>query len=143
MKAALNLLVFSVAFGGGVVHLYVVLPLAFKHLPRAEFGRLQNKVFPTYFLGQTALPLVLALTAPVAWRAAAPFLAVSALAGALNYFWFLPVCQQIKRQRDAAQGAELERLTKRFGMYHGFSSLANLVLLAGLAGYGYIVAGRL
>ena len=38
--------------------------VAFKTLPRAQFGQLQKNVFPIYFAGQTILPVVLAITYP-------------------------------------------------------------------------------
>ena len=129
--APYHLFLYSIALGGSVFHSFVVSPLAFKHLPRQEFGNLQNKVFPTYFIGQAVVPLVLGLTSPFRL---CPFLtgvlAVSGIAGALNYLVLLPICRNIK-------------LNKTFGMYHGISSLLNILSIASLAIYGTVMSKRL
>lgn len=153
-KAA-NLLVYSVAFGGGIMHSYIVSPIAFKHISREEFSNLQNKVFPYYFIGQAAAPVLLGLTSPI--NAGVPALAVSAVAGALNYLWILPVCRNIKEERnklvadkkheeiidgEVQPTAEYAALSKRFGIYHGVSSLFNLVSLVSLGVYGVRLASR-
>lgn len=44
------------SFVGGII--------AFRALPRPSFSTLQSAIFPTYFIMQTALPAVLALTFP-------------------------------------------------------------------------------
>lgn len=157
VKAAVNLLLYSVAFGGGIMHSYIVSPIAFKYLPREEFSNLQNKVFPLYFIGQSAVPLLLGLTSPLAPKCVLPILALSAFAGLLNYFWFLPVCVQVKLERnklvadkkheqivdgETVASEEFAKLNKKFGMYHGFSSLANLVSLATLGVYGVLLSKR-
>lgn len=157
VKSAVHLLLYSVAFGGGIMHSYIVSPIAFKYLKREEFSNLQNKVFPLYFIGQAALPLLLGLTSPLAPKCAGPILAVSAVAGALNYFWLLPVCKNIKEERnklvaekkheqivdgEVVPSAELARLNKEFGKYHGFSSIFNLVSLATLGVYGFYLSKR-
>lgn len=38
--------------------------ISYQHLPRPFFGSLMAKIFPAYFVMQTALPVVLALTYP-------------------------------------------------------------------------------
>lgn len=157
--APYHLFIYSVALGGSVFHSFVVSPLAFKHLPRQEFGNLQNKVFPGYFIGQSVIPIVLGLTSPFKL---CPFLtgilALSGLAGALNYLVLLPVCHNIKEQRDKLVANKLHEtledgevkpsdkyveLSKKFGMYHGISSLLNIVSIATLAVYGSILSKRL
>lgn len=158
VKAAVNLLLYSVAFGGGIVHSYVVSPIAFKHLKREEFSLLQNKVFPLYFIGQAALPVVLALTSPMCPRITGPILALSSIAGALNYFWALPVCKRIKEERnklveenkhekvvdgETVPSDEIAPLNKQFRRYHGISSILNLVSLVTLGVYGLRLAKRL
>lgn len=152
VKSAVHLLLYSVAFGGGIMHSYIVSPIAFKHLKREEFSRLQNKVFPLYFLCQAVVPAVIGLTSPIAGRSSYSILGASAVAGLLNYLWVLPVCQQVKEQRaklvaekrheqvvdgETKPSEEMALLNKKFGMYHGFSSLFNLVSLATLGVYGF------
>lgn len=143
--APYHLFIYSLVFGASTFHSFVVSPIAFKHLKREEFSNLQNKVFPLYFIGQTAGPILLGLTAPFKL---CPFglglLSVSAIAGALNYFVMLPWCKNIKEQRNKLQkelGAdetseELAELNKQFGFAHGMSSLANLVSIISITVYG-------
>lgn len=154
-RAPYHLLFYSVVFGGSFFHSFIVSPIAFKSLPREEFGRLQNKVFPFYFLGQTISPLILGLTAPIKL---CPFtiglLSLSAITGAFNYFLFLPLCQNVKRQRlelmaekkDVNEFGEPTEeclaLSKKFGMYHGFSTLTNIVSILSLAVYGVVLSRR-
>lgn len=155
IKSAINLLLFSVSFGGGIVHSFVVSPIAFKSIAREEFSNLQNKVFPIYFVGQTAAPILLGLTSPVVSNVALSLLGVSLVAGALNYFWCLPVCKRIKEQRNRLTAEnkheqtidgetrpteEMALLNKQFGKYHGFSSIFNLVSLLTLGAYGVLIA---
>lgn len=158
VKNAAHFLVYSVAFGGGVMHSFIVSPLAFKGLPIDQFSALQNKVFPVYFIGQAVTPLLLGLTTPLCRNFSYPVLALSALAGALNYLWVLPKCVAIKEDRtklklDAKHekteegktvpSDEMAALNKQFGMYHGISSLLNLVSLLTLAAYGSALSSRL
>lgn len=158
VKSATNLILFSVAFGGGVMHSFIVSPIAFKYLPREEFGNLQHQVLPLYLLGQTAAPVLLGLTTPLGSRFAGPVLAASALAGALNYFWVLPVCNQIKEEKKKLEAEkkhektvdgktepsdEFVALGKQFGKYHGISSMLNLVSLLTLGAYGIALGKRI
>lgn len=154
-KAPYHLLAYSIAFGGSAFYSYFASPIAFKVLKREEFGILQNSIFPAYFLGQTIAPIILALTTP---GKLCPFtgtlFALSALGGAINYFYLMPVCRKIKEERlalinnqldivDGEETAEYKRLTKQFGMHHGLSLLANLVSVATLGVYGLVLAKRL
>ncbi|PVH15121.1 uncharacterized protein CXQ87_002956 [Candidozyma duobushaemuli] len=155
IKSAVNILLYSVAFGGGVMHSYIVSPLAFKYLPREEFGNLQNKVFPIYFIGQAAAPILLGVTSPVLSNVALSLLGVSSVAGALNYFWCLPTCKRIKEEKlkliadkkhehvvdgETKPTDEMVALNKQFGKHHGFSSIFNLVSLVTLGAYGVLLA---
>lgn len=157
VKNAVNFLLFSVALGGGLVHSYVVSPIAFKHLPIEHFSNLQNKVFPNYFLGQALIPVVLSLTTPLPLKVAGPVLAASGVAGALNLLWVLPVCKDAKEQKKKLESEraheqivdgqivpteQYKAWSKKFGMYHGISSLLNLVSLLSLVVYG-VYLGRL
>lgn len=151
-SAPYHVLIYSLIFGASTFHSFILSPIAFKHLKREDFGNLQNKIFPTYFLAQTATPILLGLTAPFKL---CPFgiglLAVSGIAGAVNYFVLLPLCQRIKEERTKLQkelGAEAEpteeliALNKRFGFAHGISSLANLISIVALGFYGpYLTRG--
>lgn len=154
-RAPYHLMLYSVAFGGSAFYSYFASPIAFKVLGREEFGKLQNHVFPTYFLGQTLAPGLLALTTPLTL---CPFtstlLVVSSLTSALNYFYLMPKCRIIKEQRkkmvddklDTIEGVpteEFKQLTKQFGIYHGISLLANLGSILTLGVYGFVLSTRL
>ncbi|KAM9928772.1 hypothetical protein OXX59_001628 [Metschnikowia pulcherrima] len=158
VKSAVNVLLFSMAFGGGVMHSFIVSPIAFKHLPREEFGNLQHQVLPLYLLGQTAAPVLLGLTTPLSSRFSTPVLAASAVAGAINYFWVLPRCNQIKDEKKKSiaekkheqivdgkveDSEEFRALSKQFGKFHGISSLLNLVSIATLGAYGFALGRRI
>lgn len=157
VKNAVNFLLFSVSLGGGIVHSYVVSPIAYKQLPLEHFSNLQSKIFPNYFLGQTVIPIVLGLTTPLPLKIAAPLLCSSGIAGALNLLWVLPICQNVKENKKKLEANKLHEktvngetvptdeykaLSRRFGMFHGISSVLNLVSLLSLAVYG-VFLGRL
>ncbi|OBA18021.1 hypothetical protein METBIDRAFT_226840 [Metschnikowia bicuspidata var. bicuspidata NRRL YB-4993] len=157
-KSAVNVILFSVAFGGGVMHSFIVSPIAFKHLPREEFGKLQHQVLPLYLLSQAAAPVLLSLTTPLGSKFATPVLAASAVAGALNYFWVLPRCNQIKAEKkklvdakrheqiidgNTVETEEFKALSKQFGKFHGISSLLNLLSLVTLGAYGVALGRRI
>lgn len=155
-RAPFHILLFSLTFGGGFFHSFIVSPIAFKHLEREQFGKLQNKIFPFFFLGQTLSPIVLALTSPITLtRVAIGLLSVSAVSGAANYFWLLPLCKKLKEDRvqliaenrheiveDGVTHAtaEFERATKQFGKYHGISTLVNMVSIATIGAYGVVLS---
>lgn len=153
-RAPIHILVFSLTFGGGFFHSFIASPIAFKHLEREQFGKLQNKIFPFFFLGQTLSPLLLSLVSPIALtRLTIGLLSVSAVSGAANYFWLLPLCQRIKEERlkliadnrhevveDGVTHAtvEFERVSKQFGKYHGISTLVNMLSIVSLGVYGIV-----
>lgn len=152
-------MLYSLVFGASTFHSFYLSPIAFKTLPRSEFGALQNKVFPSYFLTQTVSAVLLGLTSPFKL---CPFslglLTVSGLGGAINLFVLLPICRNIKDEREKLIKEKLHEtvvngevrptetkiaLDKKFGMYHGLSSLANIFSIASLGVYGLILAKRL
>ena len=153
VKVPFHFLFYSLTFGGSAFYSFIVSPLVFKKLPREEFSNLQNKVFPTYFTGQTLAPIILGLAQPFAY---CPFtlglLALSSVGGALNYLWLLPVCQKIKEDRnkliadkkdvgaDGQPTEELKALNKQFGKYHGISTLVNITSILSLGVYGVVLA---
>ncbi|CAK7897288.1 hypothetical protein CAAN1_04S03180 [[Candida] anglica] len=145
-RAPYHVFLYSLIFGATTFHSFILSPIAFKLLKREDFGNLQNKIFPGYFIAQTISPVLLGLTAPYT---VCPFgigvLATSAVAGALNYFVLLPWCHSIKEERvklqkelgaDAEPTEELVNLNKKFGRAHALSSIANMVSIFTLAIYG-------
>jgi hypothetical protein len=145
--ATVHLFSWAFVWGGSGYYSYVASPIAFKTLPRQEFGKLQNQVFPHFFLGQTLAPVAIALTAPYSLSAAALWtLGVAAVGGATNAFWLLPVTRGLKEQRlqleEEGQGPETEQhiaVTQKFGKLHAVSLLFNAVNFVALTTYGFIL----
>jgi hypothetical protein len=112
-------------------------PLAFKHLDRPAFSRLQTVTFPHYFALQTILPVVIALSFPrygtraslVAelfsktnfWAAGVP-LAGMLVCGGLNWGVVGPMAQATKRERDAQGNCALHDTLgmRNVGANHGY-----------------------
>lgn len=158
VKSSINVLLLSMALGGEVMYSYVVAPICFKHMPREEFGSLQSKIFPIYFLGQAAMPVLIGITSPLSLGFTTSLLGMSAAAGALNSFWVLPAAHDIRDQRkklvaekaheqvvdgQVQASEEMKKLNKQFGTYHGISSALNLVSVVTLGIYGFALGGRI
>lgn len=137
---------------------FVASPIAFKELERDQFSKLQNKVFPSFFTGQAVTPILLSLTAPIKL---CPFtlglLSLSGLSGAANLLILLPLCKGIKEERnkliadkkheviengEVKPSEEFTRLSKKFGAYHGVSTLINMLSIVSLGFYGIVLSRR-
>lgn len=140
-----HFLLYSLAFGGSTFYSFIVSPLVFKKLPRAEFSNLQAQVFPSYFIGQAISPLILALSSPFRCPLHLGLLIASSICGALNYFVLLPKCSQIKIEKQKLidqkldDSSEFKVLSKQFGKYHGISSALNLISIVTLGIYGLLL----
>ncbi|KAJ7655196.1 hypothetical protein DFH06DRAFT_1201872 [Mycena polygramma] len=136
--------------------------IAFKALPRAQFGALQHKTFPIYFsISQALVLILLALwisnhpdvtthyASPlVADVAQAYTLALVLLSQGSNYFVVGPLTsktmfQRMKLEKDEGKTYNesgvsdgMKALNRRFGMLHGISSLANLTAVLALGFHG-------
>ncbi|AET38318.1 Tmh18p Ecym_2605 [Eremothecium cymbalariae DBVPG len=152
LKPAFHLLFYSFSFGGSTFYSYVASPIAYKALDIDSFSTLQQNVFPLFFKFQTAYPLILAATGPVALTSGAmTSLATASVTGAVNSFWLLPWTQRIKKERKAlaekSSGDELEArdapLRKEFGKAHGLSLLFNMIHVISMASYGVILSKSL
>ncbi|KAF9458358.1 hypothetical protein BDZ94DRAFT_1173849 [Collybia nuda] len=143
-----------ISFFGGVI--------AFKALPRQQFGNLQHKTFPIYFVISIIISsfllgfwtishsnVITHITRPnVADVAQAYALASVLLCQAFNYFVIGPLTSRTmfkrhKLEKDEgkaynAEGVSLEMkaLNRKFGMLHGISSLANLGAVIALGFHG-------
>ena len=149
-RAAYHLFLYSLNFGGSIFHSFLLSPMAFKYLPKQEFGNLQNKVFPIYFVGQAILPILLALTSPLKLCPfTAGLLSTSGLCGAINFLVLLPLTQKVINERhnlakdQKSETKEMHDATKVFGIYHGISSLLNLFSIISLGLYGSALSRRL
>ena len=61
---AYHIISYGTLLGSTLFQSFIAGPYAYSALPRPQFATLQQKIFPTYFAFQTALPAVLALTWP-------------------------------------------------------------------------------
>ncbi|KAF7320033.1 DUF4149 domain-containing protein [Mycena kentingensis (nom. inval.)] len=164
-------------FGGRVSSRLFATPLtvrragviAYKTLPRPQFGALQHKTFPIYFLLSQALgggvlaiyvfehPAVLTQYASprVPEVAQAYTLLFAILLQSTNYFIVGPMTSKTMFQRmrlekdegksytDAGISDAMKALNRRFGMLHGVSSLANLGAVFALAFHGLWIGNGL
>jgi len=143
-----------VSFFGGVI--------AFKTLPRQQFGNLQHKTFPIYFVVSITLTSGLALLwtfshpdvlthwdRPLVADVAQVYVLSSILfAQGANYFVIGPMTSRTMFERHRLEKEEgkvynepgvsdaMKALNRRFGSLHGISSLLNLwaVIAAGMHG---------
>ncbi|KAJ7596638.1 hypothetical protein C8J56DRAFT_917933 [Mycena floridula] len=150
-----------ISFFGGVI--------AYKTLPRHQFGALQHKTFPIYFVISVLLSSSLlaswSLTHPsvlteyrrplIADVAQAYTLASVLLAQGMNYFVVGPLTSKTMFQRQRLEKEEgkssntetpispaMKALNARFGMLHGISSLANLWAVIALGFHGLWIGSR-
>ncbi|KAH8120655.1 hypothetical protein DFH11DRAFT_81392 [Phellopilus nigrolimitatus] len=143
-----------VSFFGGVI--------AYKALPKQQFGALQHRTFPVYFVISIVLssglvglwtyahPAVLANLAyfRAADVAQAYTLASVALLQGTNHFAFGPLTSKIMFQRHRLEktegksyneegvSSEMKALNKKFSQLHGLSSLFNLYAFIALSFHG-------
>jgi len=143
-----------ITFFGGII--------AYRSLPRQQFGLLQNKTFPVYFMISTVLSSLMiaywVFTHPdvathiyepkVADVAQLYLLLIVFGAQALNYFVIGPTAAQTMFQRHKLEKEEgknpkekgistqMKSLNRRFGMLHGISSLFNMAAFVALAFHG-------
>ncbi|KAJ5239426.1 hypothetical protein N7468_004045 [Penicillium chermesinum] len=153
---------FFQSFVGGVI--------AFRALPRPQFASLQTAIFPVYFSLQTALPVVVALTASKGrhllglsgltapenrWGTLIP-LATVAITGLINQVILRPLTVNImheRKQQETRDGKksydagphskEMIELNKKFGRIHGISSLVNLGSFIATIYYGAVLSKKL
>ncbi|KAJ5103792.1 hypothetical protein N7532_004321 [Penicillium argentinense] len=153
---------FFQSFVGGIV--------AFRALPRPQFATLQTAIFPVYFSMQTALPVVVALTASRGGQTLglsgllAPenrvntFLpmATVAITGLVNLLVLRPMTTDVMMKRKDQEildgkksyergphSKEMMALNKKFGRVHGMSSLVNLASLIATIAYGVVMSKKL
>ncbi|KAL4952579.1 hypothetical protein BDW69DRAFT_19756 [Aspergillus filifer] len=144
--------------------------IAFRALPRPQFSALQAKIFPTYFALQTALPVVVALTASRSgqtlgvsgllepehkFKVLLP-LATAFVTGLINFGFLRKMTVETMRQRKHQEtrdgkksydppphSKEMIALNKKFGRIHGLSSLVNLATLGATVFYGVVLSKQL
>ena len=130
--------------------------VAFRNLPRQTFGKLQAKLFPKYFTVSAAAPALLLATLNFICGGAPPtkevtLLGISVGASLMNLLFAEPAATAAMFKRydleNAAAAvrddAQIKVLQRRFGKWHGISSLLNLIVLVCAVGHGYYLGGRL
>ncbi|EJD55381.1 hypothetical protein AURDEDRAFT_109723 [Auricularia subglabra TFB-10046 SS5] len=146
-----------VSFIGGVI--------AHRSLTRPQFAALQGKSFPAYFSSSAVLSgLMLVL-----WTSSHPdvipnlakpalvdvlqvyVLSLVALIQGANYLYVGPITNRISTERQRLEREEgkayndpkasdaLKAINKRFGQWHGISSLLNLSVVLALAFHGLVI----
>ncbi|GLI73755.1 hypothetical protein PoHVEF18_001984 [Penicillium ochrochloron] len=165
-----HILSYGTLLGSQVFQSFVGGIVAFRALPRPQFATLQTAIFPVYFSMQTALPIVVALTASRGGQAlglsglAAPEnryntllpMATVAITGLINMFVLRPLTTKTMRERKHQEtrdgkksydapphSKEMVALNKKFGRIHGLSSLVNLVSLIATVWYGAVMSKKL
>ncbi|KAG1365281.1 transmembrane protein [Cocos nucifera] len=167
-----HLLCFATCWGVSVWVTFIGGIITFKNLPRHQFGNLQSKMFPAYFmvLSVCAAISVAAFAYLYPWKSASPLeryqlgFLLSALGFNLsNLFVFTPMTTEImmkrhKVERELSIGEEvgwsknmevaksnpkLAAMNKKFGMIHGLSSLANIMAFGSLAMHSWYLAGKI
>ncbi|WOL03270.1 transmembrane protein 205-like [Canna indica] len=167
-----HLLAFATAWGASLWVTFIGGILMFKYLPRHQFGNLQGKMFPAYFMltSVCAAISVAAFAYLHPWRSASTIeryqlgFLLSALGFDLsNLIVFTPMTIEMmkkrhKVERDLSIGDEvggvknmevaktnpqLAAMNKKFGMIHGLSSLANIMAFGSLAMHSWYLAGKM
>ncbi|KAF8343773.1 uncharacterized protein EI90DRAFT_2176 [Cantharellus anzutake] len=159
---ALYQVLYSLVFGSTLWLTGIGGPVAFRVLPRHQFGALQAKTFPIFFgmsvgvevtllsLWIRKYPSVISTYTDVskaevvqAWILALAFILTS-----INTVWLGPKQSKIMWQRhklereegksylDPTASDELKQLTARFGKLHGMGSLLNLISFLALLFHG-------
>jgi hypothetical protein len=149
---------FSAWFGCSVWVSFVAGLVMFNNLPRHVFGRLQSKLFPAYFQFSTLCIVISILTSSKEKSGVLLYLILSAILA--NLLYLEPQTTKVMYQRHAvekrlgtghevgqlrpddpvkANDPDLRKLSKKFGMLHGISTLLNLIALGiGCVWYSYV-----
>ncbi|XP_072976786.1 uncharacterized protein [Typha angustifolia] len=167
-----HLLCFSTAWGAALWVTFIGGIVMFKNLPRHQFGSLQGKMFPAYFMlvAVCAAVSVAAFAYLHPWKLASSieryqlgFLLAALGFDLSNLLVFTPMTIEMmkkrhKIERDLNIGEEvggsrnvevaktnpnLAAMNKRFGMIHGLSSLANIMAFGSLAMHSWYLASKI
>ncbi|KAG9078867.1 hypothetical protein FS749_009078 [Ceratobasidium sp. UAMH 11750] len=142
--------------------------IAFRALPRQQFGMLQFKTFPIFFSTSTAITALLLsiwtmshpevratplnLGSPVVLQAW--FLISALVSHGLNLLYLGPKTSEVmferhklersekKQSSDPTASAEMKALNKQFGVLHGISSLVNLLSFLCMLSHGVWIGSR-
>lgn len=143
VAAFVHVAAFGVWLGANVFNTFVVGITMFKVIPRQTFGKIQSHLFPRYFALTTAANILVLGTLLLGPMKGAPsqvatVLWVSLVSSLINWLALEPVTTKVMFQRYDLENlpekteevkAQIKALYGKFGMYHGMSSLINLVIL--------------
>lgn len=166
------LMAFASTFGSSLWVTFIGGIIQYKVLPRHQFGNLQAKSLPVYFrlvsistslcLAAFALLHPLGKATPTE-KGQLAALGITLAATLLNILILEPATTAVMKERhkiereegigaevglsknrEVAKGnTQLAAINKRFGMYHGMSSLANLFSFGGILVHTWYLACRL
>ncbi|EMS50621.1 hypothetical protein TRIUR3_30946 [Triticum urartu] len=162
--ALAHVLCFATAWGAALWVTFIGGLVMFKHLPRHQFGSLQGKMFPAYFMliSVCSAISVAAFAYLNPWKTASTveryqlgFLLAALGFDLSNLLVFTPITIEMmmkrhKIEKDLGIGGELAKtnpalaaMNKKFGMIHGLSSLANIMAFGSLAMHSWYLASKL
>mmetsp|Transcript_4363 Transcript_4363/g.11486 ORF Transcript_4363/g.11486 Transcript_4363/m.11486 type:complete len:220 (+) Transcript_4363:59-718(+) len=135
----------------------------FRTVPRHTFGKLQSKLFPAYFQLSTICSSLLTIATAALMpsnRLLHTCAGLSLASSLVNLVYLEPQTTATMYERHAIErelgigvsmkdapatvemakaNTELQRLNKKFGMYHGISSLSNLIGLVALFPFAWAI----
>ena len=166
-SAPYHLLSYASVTGITLWHSFIGGPIAFKVLPRQQFGLLQSKLFPIYFLSQSVFNGVCLVT--TSNQNARIIFSIGVMSGLINltivgpwttkydaindllfFLYGFLYANRIMNERhkvereegkqynDADISDQLKALNKRFGIAHGCSALINMAVVLSLLAYPFI-----
>uniref|UniRef100_A0A2N9J846 TMEM205-like domain-containing protein n=1 Tax=Fagus sylvatica TaxID=28930 RepID=A0A2N9J846_FAGSY len=167
-----HILCYSTAFGSALWVTFIGGIIMFKNLPRHQFGNLQSKMFPAYFsmVGICCAVSVGSFGYLHPWKSSSiaekyqlGFLLSAFAFNLSNLFVFTPMTIEMMKQRHKVEkesnigeevgwsknvevakvNPKLKGMNKKFGMIHGFSSLANILSFGSLAMHSWYLAGKM
>jgi len=161
-------LAYSWLLGMSIWNSFFAGTIAYKTLPRHQFGALQHRIFPAYFLTSILLSCLLAVLwvyghPDVLGNLSSPKLAdvcqlyvllsVSLLQGS-NHFIIGPMTSRTmfmrhklekeegKNHHDVEASAQMKALNRKFALLHGMSSLGNLCAIIAQLIHGLWIGTR-
>jgi len=154
IAACVHLLSYSINLGMIFWVTFIAGLVMFKNMTRQAFGKVQAKLFPKYFL-VSVLTLALQIgtlkfAMPVGLQREQLTSLGIALAASLANFVIEPLGTRVLMERYALENAsgpkdkeKIKSLKGKFGAFHVFSSLLNLVVLIAIFSHGYWLSSRL
>lgn len=152
-SALIHLFSFATWFGTVMYTTFVLGMTMYKNLPRRTFGTLQSKLFPKFFALCSltiALQLLTLSALNIDTKTSQLVMGMAFVMTLLNVVWLEPQSTKIMfaryelEDKEGGTGtAEYNKLKKDFAIYHGLSSLTNLIALCGGIAHGFYLTEAL